>query len=333
MSSYMGIIDLKRIPIVTKAVCAATLALSLFSWLLRYRHWASTGDEETRTDAGIVKYVTLVPASSFYLPWTLITNQVVSSNLVTLVISFAVLLLGGRYLERAWSSRELAQFYLIVGLSTSISMYIGLVFLSGLTRDTAYIHYAIYGSSGLQAAILVAFKQLVPEHTVTLFKDRIKIRVRHIPAIYLLCTSILALLLGHFQTIPTAITGFFASWVYLRFYKPAPPDLAAHSVSLHGDASETFRLSGFFPDFAHGQIDYISDKVFDLLVSLGICIPFGDQEERNDYGHRTTPNVANRAEAERRRALALKALSTRSQAKQEAEMMLNEPGPESMPQL
>jgi membrane associated rhomboid family serine protease len=329
----MGIIDLKRIPIVTKLTCAATITLSLLSWILRYRHWASTGDNASDTEAGIIKFITLVPASSFYMPWTLITNQVVASNLITLMLSVAVLLLGGRYLERAWSSRELAEFYIVIGLATSASIYLGLVLLFGVTRDAAYLHYAIFGSSGLQAAILVGFKQLVPEHTVTLFKDYVKIRVRHIPAIYVLSVCILAPLTGHYQTIPTAMLGFLASWIHLRFYKQAPPDLAAQHFSLRGDASETFRFSGFFPDFLHGQIDFVSDRVFDVLVSMGICVPFSTQEERNDYGHRTTPNVANRAEAERRRALALKALNTRSQAKQEAEMALNEPGPESMPQF
>lgn len=36
----------------------------------------------------------------------------------------------------------------------------------------------ISGLGGLQCAFLIAFKQLVPEHTVTLFRSPLKIRVK-----------------------------------------------------------------------------------------------------------------------------------------------------------
>ena len=36
----------------------------------------------------------------------------------------------------------------------------------------------ISGLAGLQCSYLIAFKQLVPEHTVTLFRSPLKIRVK-----------------------------------------------------------------------------------------------------------------------------------------------------------
>ena len=39
-------------------------------------------------------------------------------------------------------------------------------------------HTIICGGVALQAGFMVAFKQLVPEHTVTLFKGIIKVRVK-----------------------------------------------------------------------------------------------------------------------------------------------------------
>ena len=39
-------------------------------------------------------------------------------------------------------------------------------------------YFNISGLGGLQCAFLIAFKQLVPEHTVTLFRSPIKIRVK-----------------------------------------------------------------------------------------------------------------------------------------------------------
>lgn len=112
--------------------------------------------------------------------------------------------------------------------------------------------------------------------------------------------------------------GFIVSWVYLRFYKAALPDLeTSQPASLRGDASETFAFAEFFPDPVKPVIAALSNQVYDVLVSLKICTPFSQADvsaSRGDtYVQRGAPGGA-RAEAERRRALALKALDQRLNA-------------------
>jgi hypothetical protein len=121
--------------------------------------------------------------------------------------------------------------------------------------------------------------------------------------------------------------GFFISWVYLRFYKPFSPDLSVPQPSLlRGDASETFAFAYFFPDPLHGPVASISDKIYGILVALKVCTPFSDADieagnnqasSRNEHGisRGSGPAAGSaRAEAERRRALALKVLDQRLHA-------------------
>lgn len=115
-----------------------------------------------------------------------------------------------------------------------------------------------------------------------------------------------------------SVFGFLVSWTYLRFYKSAFPDLeTSQNSNLRGDASETFAFSEFFPDPLKPTISMFSNTVYQILVSFHICRPFSDADvsaSRGDsFVQRGTPGTA-RAEAERRRALALKALDQRLHA-------------------
>ena len=176
----------------------------------------------------------------------------------------------------------------------------------------------------------MAFKQLVPEHTVTILKGIVKIRVKHFPAIFLAANTISGFI---FFTDTAAILswlGFLSSWTYIRFYKPQP-DLSETNTggsTLKGDASETFAFAYFWPDIVHAPVAAVSDIVFNLLVLLQICTPFTDEEVENSNQQagargQELPNIMNpngrhgaskREEAERRRKLALKALDQRLQA-------------------
>lgn len=89
----------------------------------------------------------------------------------------------------------------------------------------------------------MAFKQLVPEHTVTLFKGIVKIRVKHFPAMFLLVNTLSGPIFGTDVAAVLAWLGFFSSWTYLRFYKRSFPDLGSNQApSLKGDASEIFAM-------------------------------------------------------------------------------------------
>lgn len=178
---------------------------------------------------------------------------------------------------------------------------------------------SIAGGIPLQISFLVAFSQLVPAHTVTLFRGIISLRVPRFPLLYLLLITLLSLTpLFTIASFFLAILGFLVSWTYLRFYKTAFPDLdSSQPSSLRGDASETFAFAEFFPEPIKGPIAAFSAQIYNLLVTLHICTPFSAADvsaSRGDsYMSRTVP-TSTRAETERRRALALKALDQRLHA-------------------
>ena len=202
---------------------------------------------------------------------------------------------------------------------------------STVKANTWYRFARIQGSIAVQASFLVAFKQLVPEHTVTILKGVIKTRVKHFPAVFLAANTISGLFFGTGTSSLLAWLGFMTSWTYLRFYK-RQPDLSGTGTAvntLRGDASETFAFAYFWPDVVHGPIAAISDGMFDFLVAVKICTPFSAEEvessnvQASARGAEGLPSIMNqggrqgggkREEAERRRALALKALDQRLQA-------------------
>ena len=191
----------------------------------------------------------------------------------------------------------------------------------------------------------MAFKQLVPEHTVTILKGAIKIRVKHFPAIFLAANTISGLMVGTDTALVLAWAGFFTSWIYLRFYKKQQ-DISGSNTggnAIRGDASETFAFAYFWPDVVQPPIVAIADGIYNALVALHVLKPFSaeDVETSNvqatargegglpsllNQGGRRGGGSGKREEAERRRALALKALDQRLHA-----ATTNKPPPASTP--
>ena len=179
----------------------------------------------------------------------------------------------------------------------------------------------------------MAFKQLVPEHTVTILRGIIKVRVKHFPAVFLLANTVSGIVLGTDKALVLAWLGFFTAWTYLRFYK-RQPDLTGtdtRATGIRGDASETFAFACFWPDIVQPPIAALSDGIYNALITLRICTPFSVEEVESSNeqaaarGEAGLPSLLNqggrrgagggkREEAERRRALALKALDQRLHA-------------------
>ena len=199
----------------------------------------------------------------------------------------------------------------------------------GLAHRLAYIQ----GSVALQGAFLVAFKQLVPEHTVTILRGVIKIRVKHFPAIFLASNTVSGFVIGTDTALVLAWAGFFASWTYLRFFKKQA-DLSGTgtgAATIKGDASETFAFAYFWPDAVQPPIAAVADGIYNALVALRVLTPFSAEDVETSNVQATVrgegglPSLLNQAgrrgggsgkreETERRRALALKALDQRLHA-------------------
>ncbi|KAN0083635.1 Eukaryotic integral membrane protein (DUF1751) domain containing protein [Elaphomyces granulatus] len=324
-----------NLPPATRILLISLLSLSFLYNVARWRLLDNSAPLTSPSPVALVPYLPLVPSQFFLYPWTLLTATFVEQNIFTVVLNAVTLFYGGKYLERAWGSREFGKFILIVALVPNIVAIPIYLLWWTVTGDELRGLTQICGGVSLQASFLVAFKQLVPEHTVTILKGLVKMRVKHFPAFFLLLNTLSGIILGTDTAAILSWLGLLASWTYLRFYK-YQPDLSSMATSSHGikgDASETFAFACFFPDAIQPPIAFVADKIYAVLVSLRMCTPFSAEdiasgnEQALARGQAGLPNLLNngrgasglrgmgrREEAERRRALALKALDQRLQA-------------------
>lgn len=323
-----------NLPPLTRALLASVVSCTLLN--LAVRPHASLRNTAMQRSEGVV-FLTIRPAHALVYPWVFAVATLVEHNLLGLATSGLALFYGGRYLERAWGSQPFARFLLLVTVVPNLVTWLLYLAAAAVVRRPALLRTTISGGIALQAAFLVAFKQLVPEHTVAIAKGLVRMRVKHFPALFLASNTLSGLLLGTKTAMFQAYAGFFAAWIYLRFYRRSPSlstDTATtgDGTLVRGDASDTFAFAHFFPEPLHTPVAALADALYAALVALGVCVPFSDtdidagNEQANARAEGGLPSIMNphargtrgaggtRAEAERRRALALKALDQRLHA-------------------
>ncbi|KAF1924632.1 cytochrome c oxidase subunit I [Didymella exigua CBS 183.55] len=324
-----------HLPPITRGLLAATLACTLLNFALRpHSTWVDKVEQPLLAVGNGVPFLAIVPGQSLVYPWVVGLATVVEQNLAGLLVNGAALFYGGRYLERAWGGREFAKFIVVVAVLPNVLTLVLYLAAYAVTASTAPLSTTISGGIALQAAFLVAFKQLVPEHTVAIAKGLVRMRVKHFPAIFLAANTLSGVVLGTETALFLGCFGFLTAWVYLRFYRRTPSlDSAAtgDGAVVRGDASDTFAFAHFFPEPMQTPLARFADGLYNVLVSLGVCTPFSadDIDAGNDQASARAegglPSIMNpdsrgggggaaRAEAERRRALALKALDQRLHA-------------------
>jgi hypothetical protein len=163
---------------------------------------------------------------------------------------------------------------------------------------------------GFLCGLVVAYKQVVPEHTINLFK-RPFIRVKHLPSIILLVHLIFFLFGLIFTTFFIHVTGIFCASIYLRFYK-------AGDLGITGDRSETFSFASFFPDLFHPYIKPVSTFIYTHLVKFNMLPPLAPREVIEPLLNVTTVPASKGpkinlpvSDSDRRKAIALKELNDR----------------------
>lgn len=189
----------------------------------------------------------------------------------------------------------------------------------------------IQGLVALEAGFLVALKQLVPEHTVSLFRGSIRVRIKHFPALFTALNMLSGPIFGTDTAVWLSFFGFLSSWVYLRFYRlsdigASATATAGEGSTMRGDASDTFAFVAFWPDAMQPFLAPVCDGIYETLVKLKLFKPFSDEaivagNENAASRSEGLPSIMNgrgvggrRAEAERRRAIALMALEERLNA-------------------
>jgi membrane associated rhomboid family serine protease len=288
---------IKSVPPVTRFFTAATLASStLYLWI----RWT--------TGHTAVAYLTLVPGTSLFFPWTFATSALVEISIIELIISLLVIPASLAYFERLWGTVETLKFIIVCVTGPNI---IGCAFNwieFAVTRNADLFLYGMeyHGQMALFISLLVSFTQVIPEHQVQIL-GFIKARVKRLPMAYLTFSTIMTLL--GFQSPYILIQfGWFVSWIYLRFYKRSVGDSLGGVVS-YGDRSETFALTSWFPPFLHTPLSMLGNTVYKIATRFHL-LPTSVPHDIESGGYSQVPGGA-RAEAERRRALALKALDQR----------------------
>lgn len=126
-----------NIPPVTRILLLVQVALSFLYNLARWKALqGSTTTDHSSPVTVRIPYLTLVPDVCLYYPWTLLTSAFVEKNIFTLLINAATVFYGGKYLERAWGSKEFGLFVLIVALAPNVIVAVTYTIWSGIVGDS-----------------------------------------------------------------------------------------------------------------------------------------------------------------------------------------------------
>ncbi|KAJ3289872.1 hypothetical protein HK104_007162 [Borealophlyctis nickersoniae] len=287
----------RNVPPATRALLVAALVLFCAGHFLRQK---SEGSAAVTTPL-----LAVVPGSSLLYMWTFATAGIFESSLVNLVINLLIFAGAGRYFEQAWGSREYVKAVAIISVSSYVLVFLALFVEYALTLNPDYIFATqANGFGAIIAGFLIAFKQAIPEHSLNIARV-FSIRVKHLPSVYMTIYNVLFLLRIVHAELYIVTFGAVTSWVYIRFFKLQD--------GIRGDRSEAFSFASFFPDFLHPFIKPLSNSTFALFCRLGLCKPMGPTSALDGARSPTVPPLAGTdlAEAERRRALALRALDMR----------------------
>ncbi|MBW0485187.1 hypothetical protein O181_024902 [Austropuccinia psidii MF-1] len=314
-----------QLPIGTRILCGLLFSSSILIQILQFG--LSVTDLKTvfrgsSDNALAFPWLVVVPGSVLWHPWTILTAGLCEVGIIELALSLLTLSLCGRYLERVYGGTEFVKFCLsIIGVSNLLSVAVNILEHYVFQDSGLYLYGMSYrGLMALQTGFLVAFTQLIPEHQVQLF-GLIKIRVKNLPMLYVMFSNIMCLL-GYQSPFILIQMGWLSSWYYLRFVK------WNEGGEFRGDRSETFAFAMWFPPFVQPLVRRLSDIGFAFAVKCKLLKQWGPMDlESGSYA--PVPGGA-RAEAERRRAMALKALDQRLASSKSANVTSNSsPPPDS----
>ncbi|KAJ1019194.1 hypothetical protein NDA18_006338 [Ustilago nuda] len=298
---------LQNVPPGTRSLTGVLLAFSTLLFFLRLR----TGLGFGTASAVQFPWLVIVPGASFWYPWTLITSSFCESSILEFLVSIISLPLAARYLERQWGAIELVKFAAVVLVGSNIIAWgLQLLLFCVFRKEVLIWGTQFHGLQALQTAFLVAFTQLIPEHQVQILSGALKIRVKDLPMLYVTVSNVMCLI-GYTSPWILIQFGWLISWAYLRFFK-------VNESGFKGDRSEAFAFVNWFPPFAHKPVQFISTTLFNLFVKIKIVQPWtsGDYADLESalLNGQVPQHGSARAEAERRRAMALKALDQRLSA-------------------
>ncbi|KAF8581669.1 DUF1751-domain-containing protein [Ramaria rubella] len=293
-------------PPATRSFAAVlTLLSGTYYWLQWHQPEASLTSSHPSAP-----FLTLIPGVSWIYPWTFLTSSFVEKTVFELVFSLVCLPISLRYLERLWGTLETFKFIGIILVVSNIVTFI-VSWIEYVVLGSEFFVYGMeyHGQMALQTGVLVAFTQMIPEHQVQLFSV-LKLRVKRLPMLYVTFSTAMCLI-GYQDPFILIQFGWLVAWIYLRFYKRTGGDTPGGGPIEYGDRSETFAFIYWFPPLLHYPISIAANFAYVLALRLRLVPEHsGSSIDLETGGYASLPGGA-RAEAERRRAMALKALDQR----------------------
>jgi membrane associated rhomboid family serine protease len=128
-----------NIPPLTRALL---VFLTGFSMIYQAASYKSSQAPQNQPDASIstfasnpVPWIALTPQLSMFYPWVYVTSSLAEQNLLTMAIAGATIFYGGKYLERAWGSRDFGIFMLVVTAIPNVVAGLLYVFAFAVTKS------------------------------------------------------------------------------------------------------------------------------------------------------------------------------------------------------
>lgn len=118
--------QLRSFPPLSQALIALLFVISLVHQVLRVARSSSPSNSD---------FLVLVPQRALFQPWVYFTATFAEPNIITLLPAGFTVFYGGKYLERAWESREFGKFVLVVTLISNFVASLLYVALFAITRD------------------------------------------------------------------------------------------------------------------------------------------------------------------------------------------------------
>jgi membrane associated rhomboid family serine protease len=130
-----------NLPPLTRSLLVALVLFTTINIVLRpYSDWVS-GIEKPITSTGEgAPYLAIIPGSSIIYPYVFLLATLVEENIFGLIFTGLTLFYGGRYLERAWGSKEFTKFMLFVAMIPNVLCFLLYVISFALSKNEAALY-------------------------------------------------------------------------------------------------------------------------------------------------------------------------------------------------
>ncbi|KAL9923553.1 transmembrane protein 115 [Glossina fuscipes] len=248
----------------------------------------------------------ILPNTEFWV-WTAFTFCFMELHWWEVLVDVITVGLCGKMIEPLWGQMEMFKFFALSNIGVSILTTMYYLFNYMITKDPLILFDVhIHGLAGYVAGICVAVRQIMPDHLI--FKTRYgKLTNRNVPLTVLILSIVFWVIKLLDGTYPAMFaSGLLVSWVYLRFYQ--------HHPNGRGDSSDSFTFASFFPSVTQPVISILVNPIYMCCLKMSIVKP------------PAPPRISSAAclmsisvsmpgvdphDIERRRQIALKALSER----------------------